>query len=170
MTVLRARAIAPHSTRSRTRTMSIGFCVSPFQFGVHDNEVVARPVDHDDYRHHADSTSTLVNMKYTIDWCLFQYQFNNATTQSRQCGQTCAGPEGAMRIAMTDRVLQTNATIQYQYCEGEDGAFERNVDDCVSCLEGVPSSMALANCRFPYSQLAYHSTFYLFRALQKDRI
>ena len=85
-------------------------------------------------------------MKYTLDWCLFRYQQNNATTQSRQCGETCAGPQGAMRIAMTDRVLQTNATIQYQYCEGEDGAFEKNVDECVSCLEDVPSSMALANC------------------------
>ena len=111
----------------------------------------ARVADH--VREHiADTCLTLVNMKYTIDWCLFQYQFNNATTQSRQCGQTCAGPEGAMRIAMTDRVLQTNATIQYQYCESGDGAFESNVDDCVSCLEDVPSSMALANCGFALSR------------------
>lgn len=107
-------------------------------------------------------------MKYTIDWCLFQYQFNNATTQSRQCGKTCAGPEGAMRIAMTDRVLQTNATIQYQYCESGDGAFESNVDDCVSCLEDVPSSMALANCMFLLSQLANHTSFHLLVRVSQD--
>ena len=54
-----------------------------------------------------------------------------------------------MKLAMVDRVLQTNSTIQYQYCNDGSNAFTKNVDECVSCLQDVPSSMALVNCMFP---------------------
>lgn len=87
-------------------------------------------------------------MKFTIDWCIFLYEDNNQTAQSRACSNTCAGPASAMRLAMVDRVLQTNSTIQYQYCNDGSNAFAKNVDDCVSCLQDVPSSMALVNCMF----------------------
>ncbi|KAG7004475.1 hypothetical protein G7Y79_00025g057610 [Physcia stellaris] len=50
-----------------------------------------------------------------------------------------------MKLAMTDQLLKTNASLQYQYCEDGDGAFAKNVDDCVECLQHVPQSMALVN-------------------------
>ena len=88
-----------------------------------------------------------VNTKFTLDWCIFSYPDNNSTAQSRACSDTCAGPQSAMKLAMTDQLLKTNASLQYQYCADGDGAFAANVDDCVECLQHVPQSMALVNCK-----------------------
>lgn len=52
-----------------------------------------------------------------------------------------------MKLAMTDQLLKTNASLQYQYCEDGDGAFAENVDDCVECLQDIQQSMALVNCK-----------------------
>ena len=50
-----------------------------------------------------------------------------------------------LRLLQTDRVLQTNTTIQYQYCEDGNGAFQKNVNSCMDCLSKVPSSNTLVN-------------------------
>lgn len=87
----------------------------------------------------------LFNMKYTIDHCVFSFENNDVTIQNLQCADTCAGPSNGMMSAMTDRVLQTNTTIQYQYCEDGNGAFQKNVNACMDCLNKVPASNALVN-------------------------
>lgn len=87
----------------------------------------------------------LFNIKYTIDHCVFSFENDNVTVQNLQCADSCAGPSNAMESAMTDRVLQTNSTIQYQYCKDGNGAFQKNVNACTDCLRKVPSSNALVN-------------------------
>jgi len=52
-----------------------------------------------------------------------------------------------MEQALVDRVLQTNATLQYQYCDDGAGAFNRTIDSCIDCLRHVSSSNVLINCR-----------------------
>ncbi len=86
-------------------------------------------------------------MKFSFDWCVFAYPDNaNQTAAYTQCANTCSGPNNDAKSALVDRLLQTNATIQYQYCQTSDGAFSKVADDCVKCLETVPESKALANC------------------------
>ena len=78
---------------------------------------------------------------------MFAYPDNsNHTAANLQCAETCSGPGDNAKIALVDRLLQTNATIQYQYCKDGDGAFSKVADDCVTCLEKVPNSKAMANC------------------------
>lgn len=48
-----------------------------------------------------------------------------------------------------DRILETNATLQYQYCNNGDGAFNETVESCKDCLRHVPSSNVLINCTSP---------------------
>ena len=55
---------------------------------------------------------------------------------------------------MLDRVLDTNMTLQYQYCNSSNGAFMTHVGSCMDCLSKVPSSKVLVNCtREPSSPL-----------------
>lgn len=86
-------------------------------------------------------------MKFSFDWCVFAYPDNaNLTAAGTACAETCKGPGSTAKAALIDRLLQTNATIQYQYCETENGAFSKVVDDCVNCLEKVPNSQIMVNC------------------------
>lgn len=83
-------------------------------------------------------------MKFTIDWCIFGFQKNEGTIQSKACKDRCSD---GLQAALLDRLLQTNSTLQYQYCETGDGAFSKGVQDCMSCLEEVPDSKSLVNCK-----------------------
>ncbi|MCJ1464971.1 hypothetical protein MMC07_003586 [Pseudocyphellaria aurata] len=87
----------------------------------------------------------LFNMKFTFDWCVFAYPNNNVTEANTQCGDVCSGPSNSAKLALVDRLLQTNATLQYQYCEDGDGAFSKIADDCAKCLNKVPNAKTLAN-------------------------
>ena len=87
-----------------------------------------------------------VNMKFTFDWCVFAYPDNNRTEANIQCGDVCSGQDNSAKSALVDRLLQTNATIQYQYCEDASGAFSKTADDCAKCLDNVPNAKVLANC------------------------
>ena len=88
-------------------------------------------------------------MKFTFDWCVFAYPDNNRTEANKQCGDVCSGPSNNAKSALVDRLLQTNATIQYQYCDDGDGAFSKIADDCAKCLNKVPNAKILANCTDP---------------------
>lgn len=83
-------------------------------------------------------------MKFTIDWCVFGYQDNKGTTQNKACNYRCSD---GLQAALLDRLLQTNSTLQYQYCETGDGAFLKGVQDCMACLGDVPDSKSLVNCK-----------------------
>ena len=94
-----------------------------------------------------DSRLRPVNMKFTFDWCVFAYPNNNNRTEANaQCNDVCSGPDESAKSALEDRLLQTNATIQYQYCEDGNGAFGKIVDDCAKCLDNVPNAKTLSNC------------------------
>ncbi|MCJ1422334.1 hypothetical protein MMC29_000214 [Sticta canariensis] len=87
----------------------------------------------------------LFNMKFTFDWCVFAYPDNNRTEANMQCGDVCSGPSNNAKSALVDRLLQTNASIQYQYCDDGDEAFLKIADDCAKCLNKVPNAKILAN-------------------------
>lgn len=88
-----------------------------------------------------------VNMKFTFDWCVFAYPDNGDHTDANlQCSDICSGQDNQAKSALVDRLLQTNATLQYQYCEDGDGAFNKTADACIQCLNKVPNAKALANC------------------------
>lgn len=87
----------------------------------------------------------LFNMKFTFDWCVFAIPDNNRTEANAQCNDVCSGPNESAKSALVDRLLQTNATIQYQYCEDGNGAFGKIVDDCTKCLDNVPNAKTLSN-------------------------
>lgn len=92
------------------------------------------------------SLNRLVNMKFTVDWCVFGYPDNNNLTAANQCADICGGSDDSTKKALTDRLLQTNATLQYQYCKDENEAFSETAQSCMECLEKVPNSKILANC------------------------
>ena len=85
-------------------------------------------------------------MKFTVDWCVFGYQDNTATAQYSQCRDQCSSE---VQSALLDRVLQTNSTLQYQYCKTGNGGFSDGVQDCMNCLQHVPNSNTLVNCVYP---------------------
>jgi len=85
-------------------------------------------------------------MRFTLDWCVFAYPGANQSAAYIQCSDTCSGSNDAVQLAMIDRLLQINSTLQYQYCEDGNGAFSQNVESCTACLAGVPSSQTLISC------------------------
>jgi hypothetical protein len=62
-----------------------------------------------------------------------------------QCASKCADPEEKAERAPQNRLLKTSATLQYNYCNVEFGAYSEAADVCVACLEGVPSAKELNN-------------------------
>lgn len=129
------------STRLQTRTNSTGFYVS-FQ-----SQLIIREARPRKYMTDTNCLFFAVNMKFSFDWCVFAYPDNTILTAAGiACAETCQGPNNNAKTALVDRLLQTNATLQYQYCETENGAFPKVADDCVKCLEKVPNSKAMANC------------------------
>ena len=85
-------------------------------------------------------------MKFTLDWCVFGYPDNtNISTANEKCSEVCAGPNNSAKRAMTERLLETNQTLQYLYCNGPD--IENILDDCAACLDKVPNAKALGHCK-----------------------
>ena len=98
---------------------------------------------------HADNTA--VNMKYTLDWCVFGYpQKPNQTLAQSSCGETCSGTNNDMEASLTDELLNHTITQQtpFLYCDIYSGAFTKNAVVCIQCLEEVPGSTALVNCKY----------------------
>lgn len=87
----------------------------------------------------------IVNLKYNIDWCIFSYPNNTQTTVSEQCNDRCSGPHDSMMLALTDHLLITDTTLQYNYCDDGNRAFPNHVADCIACVQSVPASQALVN-------------------------
>ena len=87
-----------------------------------------------------------VNMKDTIEWCVFVYPNNNHTLANDQCSDVCSGSNNTADTALVDRLFQINATLQYEYCADENEAFPRVADDCAACLEKTPNAKTLSNC------------------------
>ena len=90
--------------------------------------------------------TVLVNIKSTVAWCVHGFfedeQNPNATLANSECHAAC-DPIGN---AIEDRLKETNETLQYNYCESNNGAFMSGVDDCSKCLYGVDNVKILGNC------------------------
>ena len=84
-------------------------------------------------------------MKFTLDWCVFGYPDNpDIIPANQKCAEVCAGENNSAKLSLTDRLLQTNATLQYLYCNGPD--IKSTLDDCAACLDTVPNAKALGHC------------------------
>ncbi|KAL1967125.1 hypothetical protein VTN77DRAFT_3416 [Rasamsonia byssochlamydoides] len=84
----------------------------------------------------------LFNIKFTIDWCVYGYPNNNNATPAME---TCSGTCQPMILPMTDKLLETNMTLQYDYCTTYNGSFTSTVQNCIQCLEGANGTKVLAN-------------------------
>jgi hypothetical protein len=63
----------------------------------------------------------LFNLKSTVAWCVsgfFETQQNPSTTLANSL---CAGSCDPISAAINDRLLQTNESLQYNYCESNSG-------------------------------------------------
>lgn len=89
--------------------------------------------------------SSIVNMKFVIDWCVFAYP-DNAQPPPVQgtCSDVCAGPDNSVKISLNNRIYEANATLQYLYCDGPN--ILANFDDCIDCLNKAPDAQILAQC------------------------
>lgn len=86
-------------------------------------------------------------MKFTLNWCVFGYPDNSDVIPANQkCAEVCAGPGNSAKKSLTDRLLQTNATLQYLYCNGPN--MGDILDECAACLDTVPNAKALGHCEF----------------------
>ncbi|KIX02960.1 uncharacterized protein Z518_06510 [Rhinocladiella mackenziei CBS 650.93] len=81
----------------------------------------------------------LFNMKYTLQYCLFQE--NGSTPSLPDCEVDCAG---LYPVLTTSWFLPAPAK-QYEYCSINDMAFPQYADTCASCLQAGTGSVVLGN-------------------------
>lgn len=96
---------------------------------------------------------TADNLKATFVLCAFGYPDNNQTQAYNQCNDICIGDKASMQTALVDRMNENNATLQYNYCKN--GAFQRNYNTCLRCLNTLPSASGLSNCESVTNHLCY---------------
>jgi hypothetical protein len=86
----------------------------------------------------------LFNIKFTVDWCVFGYPDNpNTTAAETACSNAC----GPIQPPLTDRLLKTNMSLTYQYCQNDysSGTFLGGVDACIACLSKMDGTVILGN-------------------------
>ena len=81
-----------------------------------------------------------VNMRYAVDWCLFDYPDPQNQTVSNACTSSCAPIAPALRT----NILTPNASTTYDFCQ--DPNFLPNVGACASCYEIIPNQLYISNC------------------------
>ena len=88
-------------------------------------------------------------MRFALDWCVFGYPNNpNQTLAYVSCNEACSDDDANMEASLEYQVLNTTISQEtpFQYCDLYSGAYTKNADACLQCLEKVPGSTALANC------------------------
>ncbi len=91
------------------------------------------------------SVDGIVNMKYTLGYCLYGVDNKDVPVLPDTCTNECS----SLSYSLLDRVKQTNTSIQYQYCSSTaygDNSFMNGVDGCSSCLSSVGNQTYLSNC------------------------
>ncbi|MCJ1453438.1 hypothetical protein MMC28_003785 [Mycoblastus sanguinarius] len=78
-------------------------------------------------------------MRYTLDWCLYDFPQDAGQTASNQCTSSCAEISNSLET----NILQSNASTTYDYCQ--DPKFLSNVNDCASCYKIIPNQLYLSN-------------------------
>lgn len=86
-------------------------------------------------------------MKFVFDWCVLAYPENQSPPPVKNaCYDVCAGPDNSAKLSLTDRLFDTNTTLQYQYCDGPN--IMNNLNDCLTCMSTVPDTQVLRQCKF----------------------
>jgi hypothetical protein len=81
----------------------------------------------------------LFNLKSTVAWCVsgfFQAQQNPSTTLANSL---CAASCDPISAAINDRLLQTNESLQYNYCESDNGT------QILQSIQSIPSQYRQLN-------------------------
>ncbi|KAJ9494439.1 hypothetical protein LTR99_010796 [Exophiala xenobiotica] len=81
----------------------------------------------------------LFNMKYTLQYCMFQT--NDSTPNLPQCESDCAGLYPVLQSSW----FSPTAAQQYDYCSINNTAFPQYADQCASCLQAGTGSVILGN-------------------------
>jgi len=85
--------------------------------------------------------ATTDNMRYALDWCLFEFHKHENQSAANQCTSSCANISTALEI----NVLTPNATTTYDYCQDQN--FLPNVEACAACYKVIPDQLYLSNCK-----------------------
>ncbi|KAI1610148.1 hypothetical protein EDD36DRAFT_421237 [Exophiala viscosa] len=80
-----------------------------------------------------------VNMKYTLEYCLFES--NSSTPSLPECQADCAGLYPVLMASW----FSPTAAKQYEYCSINDTAFTEYAGTCASCLQAGTGSVVLGN-------------------------
>ncbi|KAI1629066.1 hypothetical protein EDD37DRAFT_644837 [Exophiala viscosa] len=81
----------------------------------------------------------LFNMKYTLEYCLFES--NSSTPSLPECQADCAGLYPVLMASW----FSPTAAKQYEYCSINDTAFTEYAGTCASCLQAGTGSVVLGN-------------------------
>ena len=95
-----------------------------------------------------------VNIRYTLVWCIFGFGNPGRVNQTEagvRCRDTCVGPNNSMEVALTNQTFDATSIEEtpYDYCDANDRAFAKNIDNCTRCLQGANQSTILVNCKLP---------------------
>ena len=93
------------------------------------------------YRAKIDCLCLIDNMRYALDWCLFNYPQSKNQTVSNTCSTSCSPISNALET----NILTPNASTTYDYCQ--DPNFLSNVDSCASCYKIIPNHLYMSNCK-----------------------
>jgi hypothetical protein len=84
-----------------------------------------------------------VNMKYTLQYCMFQE--NGSTPNLPQCQADCAGLYPVLQTSW----FTSPPLSQYAYCSINETAFPTYASTCAKCLQSYDGSVVLGNCKMP---------------------
>ena len=87
-------------------------------------------------------SNSTVNMRYTVDYCLFKQPTSNASTSLNQCTGPCAGLSESIQI----NLFTPNTSHTFDYCA--DRSFKDKAVSCASCYKVIPDQIFLSNCEF----------------------
>lgn len=81
-----------------------------------------------------------VNMRFTVDQCIFNRLNRTTPTSTSRCNAPCATLSSSIQ-----RNLQTpNASCPYDYCS--DRTFIQEAQSCASCYRVIPDQIFISNC------------------------
>ncbi len=93
---------------------------------------------------HANALSPVVNMKYTLQHCVFDSKDDAAVYTS--CSPKC----DSLQTVLRTKWGKAEAPL-YRYCELDGGSFPQNADACATCLRTISAAQVLANCKLSSS-------------------
>ena len=130
----RASSEARLSSTGMDRRIAVGHCVSTF--GSTSNDITNKQ--------NADLKFCLaVNLRYTLDECLFSRRNTTDPLPAGQCSNSCAQISDSIQT----NILTPDQSTAYDYCA--DPNFLQNAESCASCYRVIPNQIYLSNCEPP---------------------